>query len=42
MLNLSYRKIAYPLLLLTMYLVLLGCKEEVAPPIERIRAIKTM
>ena len=42
MLNLSYRKIAYPLLLLTMYLVLLGCKEEVAPPIERIRAIKTI
>jgi RND family efflux transporter MFP subunit len=42
MLNLSKRKIANTLLLLSMYLVLLGCKEDAPPPIERIRAIKTI
>lgn len=42
MLNLSNRKIANKLLLLSMYLVLSGCKEDTPPPIERIRAIKTI
>jgi RND family efflux transporter MFP subunit len=42
MLNLSNKKIANTLLLLSMYLVLFGCKEDAPPPIERIRTIKTI
>jgi multidrug efflux pump subunit AcrA (membrane-fusion protein) len=42
MLNLSKKKLANTLLFLSMYLVLFGCKEDAPPPIERIRAIKTI
>ena len=40
--NLSNRKFLYALFMLFMYLVLFGCKEEAPPPVERIRAIKTI
>jgi len=42
MLNLSNRKSVHTLLMLSMFFVLFGCEEEVAPAIERIRAIKAI
>lgn len=42
MLNLSNRKSVHTLLILSIYLMLFGCEEETAPPIERIRAIKAI
>lgn len=42
MLNLSNRKFVITLLILSIYLVLFGCEEDAAPPIERIRAIKVI
>ena len=42
MLNLSNRIFINTLLILSMCLVLFGCKEDTAPPIERIRAIKAI
>ena len=42
MLNLSRRTFFNTLLLLSIYLVLFACKDEAPPPVERIRAVKTI
>lgn len=42
MFNLLFRPFVNALLILSIYLVLFGCEEDAAPPIERIRAIKAI